>query len=470
MSLRFAFTGNRAALRLPPEQPYVAIVASRLAAHDSQSQLRPSDDLDALAARFTAAITCGDRPLVRDWSKIAWCLWTTKPAIAENDGTLSEVLARVDHRPDRRQPYRSLATVYLTEFAPNRPRLERIAGVLARRANAADDAWAHLQAQHGVFDGDQAPRKLARSLLPAGANVPRALSAFGLSETLIFGGFAGAVHDEGLNMLRARHPTSIQGRLAEVREWCFDPDGKLMFENSKAEIARALVLPFSDTGPSVARTELLEFVTTCFGDPRTRPAAWNQMRDTEAIAKRWLTSQTLQQFFDVVARVANPNQFRYRRAFWSAVERAGLICDAQVAFAAGGAAEALHAFGANSSFALLRSSPGRPVQSNHAVLLLDLGQCFVADWSHDGRCNLWSSGSNDQPKIRHAQGKGNSRPSYSSSEVRRKLPTDQTEVNLNRSDIFSHVGSENYLWQDRVAKRIHGRTGVRVPEASYRLR
>ena len=43
--------------------------------------------------------------------------------------------------------------------------------------------------------------------------------------------------------------------------------------------------------------------------------------------KRWLVKASLRQFLDVVDRVAPPQQWEYRRTFWTAVHEAGLIDD-----------------------------------------------------------------------------------------------------------------------------------------------
>jgi hypothetical protein len=95
--------------------------------------------------------------------------------------------------------------------------------------------------------------------------------------------------------------------------------------------------------------------------------------------------------------------------------------------------------------------------------LLDFGPCIVADWSHNGRCNIWQKSDRTRPANLNA-------PAYTSDEIMRRVPQDDTEASLNRNDIFSHHGSENYVWQNRVASRLDQLIGVRIPQPDYQVR
>jgi hypothetical protein len=187
------------------------------------------------------------------------------------------------------------------------------------------------------------------------------------------------------------------------------------------------------------------------------------MDDVADILKRWLTEQSLRQFFDVVDRIAQPHQWRFRRAFWQAYHDANLIQNAWVIFGPDGAAQARRSFGQGIRFGRFRSGGHKQVQRGHAVLLMDMGQCVVADWSHNGYCNIWPASDPDRPRDLNAE-------TYSTSDVGRRLPRDTSEINVNRHDMFSHVGSQNYIWQDRVARRLQELIGVRVPQSAYRIR
>jgi len=136
--------------------------------------------------------------------------------------------------------------------------------------------------------------------------------------------------------------------------------------------------------------------------------------------------------------------------------------NAWVVFGDHGAVAALQAFGPSVQFGKFKSGGRKQVLSGHAVLLLDFGACVVADWSHNGRCNIWKKSDRTRPANLNA-------PAYTSDEIMRPLPKDDSESNLNKHDIFSHHGSENYVWQNRVAERLDQLIGTRVPQSHYQV-
>jgi hypothetical protein len=231
----------------------------------------------------------------------------------------------------------------------------------------------------------------------------------------------------------------------------------------RGEVARAIVMPFGDRIPGAADRDLiLSFLVSRFGDPRVKRAGWIGMDDVAEVLKRWLTEQSLRQFFDVVDRIAPDGAWKYRRAFWKAYHDAGLIQNAWVVFGPDGAAEVRRSFGRDVRFGIFKGGGRKQVQQGHAVLLLDLGQCVVADWSYNGFCNIWPNSDPDRPKELNAV-------NYTSDEIRREVPIDRSELNLTRHDIFGHGGSENYVWQNRVAGRLRELVGVRIPQSAYRV-
>lgn len=426
---------------------------------------RPQTDLDAVAARFVADVTTGAPPSGADWSKIAWCLWTTTPAVADHDLALRAVLERVAAmiRLGRRRPYRQLASVYLAEFAPDRPQLERVAAVLRSHAAAAGAPFETLAARHGVFAGARAPGMIARAALDADSSVPVLFEAAGAGGALKTSGFVRCAHDDGLRAIAAAPLAPGAGHIETVRRWSLTADRRLVFETSRAEVARAVIQPFGDRIPDAAeRRKVLDFIISRFGDPRINRNRWIGMEDVSGVLRAWLTEQSLRQFLDVVDRIAPDHTWKYRRAFWQAWHHAGHLHNAWVVFGDHGAVAALQAFGPSVQFGKFKSGGRKQVQAGHAVLLLDFGACVVADWSHNGRCNIWKKSDRKRPANLNA-------PAYTSDEIMRPLPKDDSEASLNKHDIFSHHGSENYVWQNRVAERLEQLIGARVPQTDYQV-
>jgi hypothetical protein len=354
--------------------------------------------------------------------------------------------------------------VYLTEFASDRPRIDRIANVLGSYAPAAGDPWSSLHARYDLFNGVAPAVRMARIALSKQLNVQEFLNSIGLAGSLTEAGFAEFMHAAGLSIMRTTPITTAAERLEIIRRWCLRPDDQPFFENWRKEMARALTLPFGSQIPAQADRDLISnFLVGRFGDPRVQSSRWIGLDDVSDILKRWLTEQSLRQFFDVVDKIAPDRAWKYRRKFWLAYHNQGLIKNAWVVFGADGSAEALRSFGKEARFGAFNSYGQKQIQKGHAVLLLDFGQCVVADWSYNGFCNIWPSNSSIKPPNLNLA-------KYSSDDVRRAVPTDRTEYNLTRHDIFGHGGSENYVWQNRVARRLQDLIGVRVSQSDYSVR
>ncbi|MDR3468141.1 MAG: EH signature domain-containing protein [Xanthobacteraceae bacterium] len=463
MSFRAAFASGTVPLLPMPETTSVGRLVSALSAVSDGAAAKPALDLNVVADRFVHQVGRGHEPTVGDWNKIIWCIWTTEPAIADHDNALDAVLARVA-RMRRKRPYRQLASVYLTEFAPDRPRLDRISYVLSSFAPVAGEPWTSLGARYDLFNGAAPIVQLARVALGKQANAQAFLEQIGVPGSLAGGGLAGFLHGAGLTILQGTPITVASERVDIIRRWCVGPDSKLLFPDWRKEMARALTLPFGNTIPVQADRDLItNFLVGRFGDPRINRAAWIGLDDVAEILKRWLTEQSLRQFFDVVDRIAPDGAWKYRRKFWLAFHNHGLIKNAWVVFGEDGAAEARRAFGREALFGVFNSSGRKNIQKGHAVLLLDFGQCIVADWSYNGFCNIWPNNSPAKPPSLNLS-------RYSSDEVRRRVPTERTEQSLTRHDIFGHGGSENYVWQNRVAGRLRELTGVRIQQSEYTVR
>jgi hypothetical protein len=178
MSFRAAFTSRRRSLPPLSEPTAVARLLATLSAIPAGEAARPAVDLNTVADRFVHQLERGREPTVGDWNKIIWCIWSTEPAIAERDHALDAVLARVAEMR-RKRPYRQLASVYLAEFAPDRPRLDRISSVLSRFAPVAGEPWSSLNARHDLFNGPAPVVQMARVALRERINVREFLEEVG---------------------------------------------------------------------------------------------------------------------------------------------------------------------------------------------------------------------------------------------------------------------------------------------------
>jgi hypothetical protein len=110
------------------------------------------------------------------------------------------------------------------------------------------------------------------------------------------------------------------------------------------------------------------------------------MPSSAAIVRRWLTDQSLRQFLDVLDDSALQHQWKFRRAFWEAVYRRGLIGEAWVVF---DKVSAKLIFKGETPFARWEGGGSKQIQNGPACLLLRIGSGIVAEWSHNGRCYIW---------------------------------------------------------------------------------
>jgi hypothetical protein len=439
MGLRHAAESLTLSVRPLPERSVTARLAAGRPPGDVTAT-RPAIDLNEVAGRFLDAMGRGVTPAAADWNKIAWCLWTTDPAIAQHDAALDRVLDRVVQavRAERRRPYRQLASAYLADFAPDRPGIEKISHVLRDFAPAAGAPWNGLQSRYDIFNGREAPLRMAGLALDEGKSIRGVFEEAGVSGPLLGGGFVRTAHDEGLDIISREPISSAAGHVAAVQRWSLGSGRRLMFENSKVAFARAILHPFGDRIPAPADRDLvLNFIIGQLGDPRVNIGKWIGMDDVVRVLRRWLIEQSLRQFLDVVDRIAPDHMWKYRRAFWQAYYEADLLQNAWVVFGPHGAEEARRAFGEDVPFGTFKSGGRRQILPGQAVLLLDFGPCIVADWSHNGRCNIWRSDDRTRPKNINAT-------SYISDEIERELPDDRSEPHLNRHGIFTHSGAASY--------------------------
>ena len=224
---------------------------------------------------------------------------------------------------------------------------------------------------------------------------------------------------------------------------------------------RAAIDPFENALPEKStRDAFLGFALSVLSDPRVTRSRWSNCAATEQTVRRWLTEQSLRQFFEVVDRVAPPGQWAYRHAFWNALYERGHIEEAWVVFEPTGADEAKRMYGGDISFARFGRSAG--VARGHSVLLLKIGSLVVAEWSHNSSCSIWDEG-------QHEKGPSLYKSSYDRDALRKPIVGAPTGENLARQGVFYHNGSESYSWQKRIANYLRNRRNIELRSHEYRV-
>ncbi|CAO4164055.1 EH signature domain-containing protein [Methylorubrum populi] len=423
---------------------------------------QPPPDLDEIATRLIAAYSLGEQPGRRDVNKAPWCIWDGKRPLEREPVVMAGFLGHVRSAP-RKSTIRRLASAYVVRFAPgdaDRPRsaLNQVADVLRDLASLLrgplSEAGRHLH----LFDPRAAPRTIAGFALDRNCSPSKILSDFGIQNLGAEAGLAEAAFLAGLDRLRTDRAMPPRSRLAAVASWGTRSDGSIIFEQHRGAYIDALMLPME--GADVERQDkdaCLKFLVARFGDPRLRPAAWQPMTCT-AIVLRWLTELSLRQFLDVVDQGAYDYQWRYRRAFWEAVHRRGLIQEAWVIFDETGDRAAKRLFDVKAPYALWETGGKKPIQRGHAVLLMLIGRGVVAEWSHQGVCNVWHDAQDPSaPRLR-----------------KERYTTDDVQVGGRRARgsgavQVKHDGSPGYAWQTKLANEIFRLTNTQLVQSEYRV-
>lgn len=165
----------------------------------------------------------------------------------------------------------------------------------------------------------------------------------------------------------------------------------------------------------------------------------------------WLVESTLQSFFkllDFVSRSDSTadNQWKYRKAFWSAYLRKGFIDEAWLVLGPGAYENAHHFLSKDSQYGRFISGSG--ITAIHSSLIMRIGNLIITEWSHNGRYRLWQSFDSNAPKLY--------KPTY-------------VRVNLVTGAMIeeSHAGSENGNWQNKLSNHIEHYTGINMSAHEY---
>ncbi len=449
-----ALLAQRAAL---PEVPRMTAAAQAVAEqHALSGGVFEPPDLDRIATRLRDLARRGRTAEMtrRDLKYAPACLWRGEAPLADDEGVLAALLAEIERRA-RRSLVNVLAAAYLRFFAPGRPGLALVGRTLRRLAPRVGGMAARLDADLNAFDPAEAVRTAVDACAGGNLTPQELLAPYGLTGELARAGFAASVFHHGMARIAGRLQASPKADLVRTAErWAFAEDGP-RFEGAATRLARTIVGPFAERDPEESlRRIILDVVLTHLKDPRLHPHLWVQVPDERDVVTRWLTGESLRQFFDIVDRVAKPGHWLYRRAFWNAYHEAGAIEQAWVAFGPQGAREARAAFGKEASFGVLENW-GKVVLPNHAVLLMRIGNLTICDWSHDGRCIVWPHEDSEAPRLYRAR--------YVSGQL---APTQAPKGGLQ----VTHHHSQGYAWQRKIAAFIRQKTGIAISERNFQVK
>lgn len=452
-------------LRLPfPEVrqravPAIAEAAARLASVEEKIERPKPDELIVICRRIDAALAAGETLSRRDLRRAPWCLWAPDMPLAEIPGRLQMLLDQLV-AAGRAKLFKTLALAWGHAFALERPGIGLVGQFLSARSHLLGDKWAAALRRWPLFDPQRGPRALAETAIAVGKSPEILLEEEGLGDFAKCLGYVFTSYALGLGLLERGAQRDPERRLATLNAWIFDENRKLRHASLAAPAVRAAIDPFADAMPEKRiRDRYIAFALSLLGDPRSQSHRWTNCRKSQDIMRRWLTEQTLRQFFEVVDRVASEGHWKYRRAFWNALYQRNLIDEAWVVFEYHGQKEARSMFGNDLEFG---SISGSGIQAGHSILLLRIGTLTVAEWSHSSPCSIWDETAQERaPSLYKSQ--------YESSDLRKAFVGSSSGENMAKQGVFWHRGSEGYSWQRHIASYLKKRRGISIPEHEYRV-
>ncbi|MEA2109731.1 MAG: EH signature domain-containing protein [Pseudomonadota bacterium] len=313
-----------------------------------------------------------------------------------------------------------------------------------------------LTFQSHFLDKD-GPRKLTDRILKQHVNIESALGKAGLQGRLAVRGFVKHVFNTLSQDIRSKI-TDQNLRLAELKiftDWVVTGKGCFRFPENRTQLINNLLEPFSQgDDPENAKQAIFTFLIKNAGDPRIDKRHWHDVSGVaQQVMKRWLVKSTLEDFFRLLKHVAGNDpdaerMWRDRQQFWTAYLRRNAIGDAWVVL--GQKARQL----AEYSFKEFKGSYGHLQGGNvnplHSALLMRIDNLIIAEWSHNGKCHIWSENVPNKPLF------------YKKEYLRDELRNELSDSDIN-SPPFIHVKSNQLLWQGRVRNYIRKVTGIDVP-------
>lgn len=389
---------------------------------------------------------------------IGLCLFFGIDPLIENKQLLLDFLSTCE-KHKRKSLCRALIWTYLYHYSKHKPGVDSLGKWLSNAVNEWDWSWADRQKNLKLFGNENAPANISRAVLNIHQEVLTILDSCGLAKNLQSGGMAQSAFEENVSnfvsLVKNNEIEHVIPSLQRILDWAALDGTQFSYPRLRDFFISNLLEPWNTNIPKQEIRKLIQnFLLNHFGDPRLDTSRWSGVSDIALnVMRSWLVERALAQFLDVVDELTRDadmkHQWRFRRAFWMSYYEKGFISDAWVAFASNGGYQAKQIAKRNQDESWL--SFGRlngQGDSNHAVLILRIGDLTVADFSHNGKCRIWNKDNSHAPQPHQAMYIRNNLTSRADSE-------------------FIHQGSEHAGWQRKVASEILSKTGVNISRQEY---
>jgi hypothetical protein len=395
-----------------PEPIALRRVAAKLEGVSAQREI---EDVADLQARISEAALSGVLATLsrRDLREGCRAFLHPPNAPGRNPQVGSRLIDEVG-RLRRRAALLALIDVYLDAFNLTDPDIADLGRRLAKLVGPwpwrETDQWPARAKTYFLFEPTKAPELISRAIFGSD-EAPRAVLAnAGLdTEGRRRGGMAEAAFLLACRSIGARRGPAVVPPQLRLIEWADVGSDNLSFPRAWPDFAGALFLPWRGEEPPAAHKQrLTDTALGCAGDPRVKEARWRPVKEANAeaydVILRWLTKASVEQFFDIVSETMTdrPDMWEERRRFWTAYLNADLISEAWVVFGPEGAWRAQQAAKRSGDQGLSlfgRLGTGGGKTSEHAALIMRVGDLTVVEWSHNGSWNIWTRSDPRRPKL-----------------------------------------------------------------------
>ncbi len=341
--------------------------------------------------------------------------------------------------------------------------LDQIILAVLRSGETTLTAWVERNQKFRIFARDGGPlTTLAGLLAQRLPSLPKPLTdclgEAGLSGLLAHGGYS-------FGMLLAwcarahERPWEKQDVIEAWMQMCSGP-----LAGREYRVVEALLARWRNDDPEAEwRKPLLAWLQKRHGDPRDAVSGvWPEVdAELRAVAVRWLTLQTIEGFFEVLDDYASrrgddamQRQWPYRKAFWLAYYRRGVVLDAKVAVGRD-MEECL-------DWRALQGRFGNRVARLEApdlrlsALLLRLRGLVVFVGTHNASCRIWDETSPAAPKLRCTK--------FRYAEIV-TTPRSDLQINPMVNDTgIVQAGAENGTWQRKLRDFLRRKIGITIPD------
>lgn len=414
-------------------------------------------------------------PRQRDWRHIPYALWLDTERGLHTHTPLTDRYfdVAVPEALNTRRPLkwgRGLLHTYLQGFNPENPVFVKLAHtareffldprVLASLSETEANGLERLISTLDVLDPLNGPVHVANDILglPTDKTLAQWQERHALTQGFWLNNFCKQAFIEALQA-----PEEVRSTLAYVKricEWAMHDMGKptqrLRYPLCRDEFAYSLLSPWFDRNPPQdLKNALLSELLRTLGDPRHNHAGWLGVR-REAIetASRWLTSRTMDAFFEIL-RHTEDDIGPYRRRFWEAYFHAGHILEAWIALGEQ-AVEQLQKIDQSGKLGYGELSYAKilgQISPNQCVLMLRMGNILFCDWSHQGRLRAITHNAKQAPKLYQTE--------YELFQLRFPTTLDFNDGQLDDPGLL-HYESELGGWQDTARHFIGQHLGIHL--------